>query len=505
MSAAARVLRLVSDAGPQTCAMGMNGQQLRSGRPATLPATTAGSRPDGRRLTSLDGLRGLAALIVVVHHCALAAPLLAAQYLTPDPHAPHAWLTFSPAHLLWAGGEAVLVFFVLSGLVLSRPFLARVRPGTWLSYYPKRVVRLYVPVVAAVVLTGLVLTLVPRTGGADWGWWMAGHVVPADPRVLAHDAFLLDGNGWSNSALWSLRYEVLFSLFLPLFVVLARGLDVPLWASLPVAGWAVYWTTAHGHQALSYMSIFAVGVLLAHHMDELHALGARISAGPASALRWSGLLVVSLVMIGAQWWPHLFLDATHLWLAPAGRAVVTLGAAVLVFCFLCSPGARSFGNSRPLQWLGKVSFSLYLVHEPLVVSVATKLPPSLRSLPVGVGLGLVVSLIVAAVFHHLVERPSQRLANLVGTGLGRLRSAPTADVGGAGPASPDRGTRTTAFPAVVPVPRPARPARLAPPTPSIPSSGGPDHRAPAAWTSGPEDSGWESDAGVAEHVHLSRV
>jgi peptidoglycan/LPS O-acetylase OafA/YrhL len=430
--------------------MAWNGREPRGGRRVAVPAPTTGDRRHGPRLTSLDGLRGLAALIVVVHHCALAAPVLAAQYQVLDPHAPHSWLTFSPVHLVWAGGEAVLVFFVLSGLVLSRPFLTRVRPGSWLAYYPKRLVRLYVPVVAAVLLAGVVITLVPRTGGADWGWWMTSHVLGADPGVLAHDALLLDGTSWSNSALWSLKYEVLFSLLLPVFVVVARGLDVPLWTTLPVAGWAVYWTTAHGHQALAYLSVFAVGVLLAHHLDELQALGERITAGRAAGLRWPAVLAVALVLLGAQWWPRLLLDGTQPWLVPAGRSAVAIGAAVLIFCFLCSPGVRAFGNSPPLQWLGAVSFSLYLVHEPLVVAVATKLPPSLRSLPVGVGVGLAVSLAVALLFHHLVERPAQRLATGIGESVRQWQRGPAAHVRGAGSLAPAAaGSDTVVLPAVV--------------------------------------------------------
>ena len=90
---------------------------------APLPAR----RPDGSaspsRITSLDGLRGAAALVVVIYHVFLVQPSLAAPHL--DPNAPLGaveWLaTFTPLHLMWAGPEAVFVFFVLSGLVLALP------------------------------------------------------------------------------------------------------------------------------------------------------------------------------------------------------------------------------------------------------------------------------------------------------------------------------------------------------------------------------------------------
>jgi len=81
------------------------------------------NRPQGR-IDSLDGLRGLAALVVVVHHVMHANGSL--DFATGlDGRAQGSWvvrtLTFTPLHIVWAGTEAVLVFFVLSGLVLAMP------------------------------------------------------------------------------------------------------------------------------------------------------------------------------------------------------------------------------------------------------------------------------------------------------------------------------------------------------------------------------------------------
>lgn len=81
------------------------------------------------RLTSLDGLRGLAALVVLAHHALLTMSGFSSVYWAePFP----SWVTpfaYTPLHALWAGQEAVLVFFVLSGAVLMVPGCPRSPTG----------------------------------------------------------------------------------------------------------------------------------------------------------------------------------------------------------------------------------------------------------------------------------------------------------------------------------------------------------------------------------------
>src|SRR6185312_1226739 len=110
---------------------------------------TTGRELEPGRVRSLDGLRGLAALIVVEHHALLATvPWLAGPY-GPGPLPTRGsldWLlVYTPLHIFWAGQEFVVVFFVLSGFVLSLP-IARGGRLRIASYYPARLIRLYLPV-----------------------------------------------------------------------------------------------------------------------------------------------------------------------------------------------------------------------------------------------------------------------------------------------------------------------------------------------------------------------
>jgi peptidoglycan/LPS O-acetylase OafA/YrhL len=99
------------------------------------------------RVTQLDGLRGIAALVVVACHVLSTLPGIGSVFSDRSVGLSGAamWAIFSPLHVLWNGTPAVHLFFVLSGFVLVLPFS---RPGvtrSWASYYAKRLLRLYLP------------------------------------------------------------------------------------------------------------------------------------------------------------------------------------------------------------------------------------------------------------------------------------------------------------------------------------------------------------------------
>jgi peptidoglycan/LPS O-acetylase OafA/YrhL len=127
-----------------------------------------------QRIRGLDGLRGIAALVVLVHHTLLLTQLFVRPYVDPSPGTfgdVYWWLTYTPLHLLWDGSTAVFVFFVLSGFVLALPY--RTRQFHWLSYYPARLIRLYLPVWVAVGLAIVWTVAIPHL--SEGSTWLAGH------------------------------------------------------------------------------------------------------------------------------------------------------------------------------------------------------------------------------------------------------------------------------------------------------------------------------------------
>lgn len=90
-----------------------------------------------------------------------------------------------------------------------------------------------------------------------------------------------------------------------------------------------------------------------------------------------------------------------------------VGASIVVLLAIHWPVARGFLESRPSHWLGKRSFSLYLVHEPILIAIVFALgghPDRTLTLVTAI----LAALVVADLFHRAVEAPSLRLSRLVG-------------------------------------------------------------------------------------------
>lgn len=354
------------------------------------------------RIAALDGLRGLAAVAVLTHHVLLASsPAFTNAHFAvgrPPVGALEWSLIYTPLHLLWAGSAWVIVFFVLSGLVLSRPY-AGGRPFSARRYYPHRLLRLYLPVWGAIALA-VVLHRANPAGPVDGAsLWLNSHLAGLSRSVLGPDLLLTGaaGDGGFFSVLWSLHWEVVFSLLLPAFLLaagLARryplavaALAFALLGAAPASGWA------------QVMPCFALGVILAQR--------------PAPALAPVLLAGTAALGLTAQWWLQLPLAETAWAFAHLYPVLVAAGACAAVLLALRPGPARSALERAPAQWAGARSFSLYLVHEPLVVALAFAVggTPPVALFAV---MAIPAALIAADLFHRAWERPMHRLSRRAG-------------------------------------------------------------------------------------------
>ncbi|QKS88052.1 acyltransferase family protein [Curtobacterium flaccumfaciens] len=364
-------------------------------------------RPAGR-IGSLDGLRGVAAAVVLIHHGLLVVPTLSDGNNGQPIPANRAWLVDTPLHVFWAGGEAVFVFFVLSGFVLTLPALRRAQD--WIAYYPSRLLRLYIPVIASVGLALALFLLVPRTPEAGASGWLLRHVEPLTAGGLLGDLTLVAPTRL-NSPLWSLTWEVAFSLLLPLFVLIAKATHRVWWLTAIAALLLSALGRQYREDWLMYLPMFLLGSALAAGWERIP----EIRRGPGWVL--AGLAVLGITF---EWWLPRSLVGIHV-----PMVVVASAGLIVLLCGKWLPAERVMLGPVP-RALGRLSFSLYLVHEPITVSVAYLLPTSVPWLTMLVAIP--VAVVVAGLFARLVELPAHRLAKRVARTItarrGRVGSPP---------------------------------------------------------------------------------
>ena len=346
----------------------------------------------GRRY-ELDSLRGLAALSVVFYH-ALAlnsAELTAAIQLQPVNGVVPQILAYTPLHLFWMGSESVWLFFVLSGFVLARSAMRG--SFTWSSYYPSRILRLYLPVFAAIVLA--------------WMTYLYPHVLTPDmdqllpvgypPTNLLQDLTLVGGTSTSLGVLWSLQWEVIFSLALPLYLFVGRRwpiVSLVVGTVLCLLGWR------YNVPAPSFLPMFLIGVVVAVYWERISGF---VGRAQNRRLRWNIIASVALV-VGCTGMLAYYLLAPHLgeWGRVATVPVTLASIALIIVLVQTWAPLTAVLSLKPLTFLGRVSYSLYLVHLPLVVLFIFMFKPG----PVSAVAGIVTALGVAVVFFYVVERPA---------------------------------------------------------------------------------------------------
>lgn len=366
-----------------------------------------------QRIHSLDGLRGVACLAVLLLHVAMMLELWG-----PD-----------GAYPLIPGTPAVVIFFVLSGVVLSIMPLARLRArGTydWLGYYPRRVVRLGVPLVAAVALgiaAGYVAWRMGSTGRSATAVEFAG-----TPQQVVHDVLMqfdvlffvsddtqnLFGDPLVrvNSPVWSMSWELWFSLTLPLVVAcLARirrdGIAaVGILAGIFVSHWC-------GYFPLRLCLTFWLGVLLAKHLSELSAQRPPVFHEIVALAVLLGAVELAQAAQAGLFGP---LDALAL---AALQTLLNAACAGLVALAMTDGIVRRALSTRPARFLGTVSFSLYLTHALVIGGLEVVLPAiGIKDGWVQACVAVLACLACAAAFWRLVERPAIELSRRVGNALG---------------------------------------------------------------------------------------
>lgn len=326
---------------------------------------------EGKHLGYLDGVRGVAALAVVFHHFATAfMPALVFGGAAVS----HSWLEkyvyASPLNLFIGGNFAVCLFFILSGFVLTRKFFQTGNVEIIRSSATRRYVRLMPPILGSVLLAYLLLKLglmrhqeiVAATGSTMWlaHQWS---IVPQLEAALREGLWgaMLNGEMSYNSNLWTMQIEFLGSFLVFTFAALFGTLR-HRWA-LYLVMIAVFWDT--------YYLGFLIGMML----SDASARGWIHASSPRNLLPWAslsmGIFLAAYPMGSVAGTPY---EALHLGSLSNPQNFGfwhTLGAALVMTSIMLLPSLQRMFARPSAMFLGRVSFSLYLIHLLVLVTVSS--------------------------------------------------------------------------------------------------------------------------------------
>ncbi|UPG96225.1 acyltransferase family protein [Luteibacter aegosomatissinici] len=311
------------------------------------------------RSPGIDLLRGFSILLVVVHHLGLRIPLHktdAAQVLP----------VFLLKGLIYNGYEAVFLFFVVSGFLITRHVLERdgaLAAVAWRSFYARRVARI-VPCLLALVA---VLLCCHALGVPNYVFDKPGQTpLGATLSALTFTLNVYEGNnGWLPGGwdvLWSLSVEEVFYLAFP-WVCLTLGRTrwlvpalVLLVLSVPFTRAAIADNEIWSEKAyLPGMGAIAAGVLAALVRFRSGVPGVLARRLMAVA----GVASLALIMFSGGWLWH----AIH-----EGYLLMLIGAGMLLV--LASPeGGQAMRGTGWLRAMGRASYEVYLTHMFVVFSL----------------------------------------------------------------------------------------------------------------------------------------
>ncbi|MCH6230735.1 acyltransferase [Microbacterium sp. CFH 31415] len=363
----------------------------------TAQALPAPAEPTGGIRPEIQALRAVAVILVLLFHL---------------------WETRVPS-----GYIGVDVFFVISGFLITAQLLREIeRTGSirLLDFWARRIRRL-LPAAFVVILVTMValMVVVPRT---EWG-----------PSLIESAASALYVENWASLArhlgflpwvdyplpvehFWTLSVEEQFYLLWPLLLLLgvavaagrrmsARARVQIIVALIIVAmllsfAYSLWLSAQHPlHAARSTPSVvweFAAGGLLAlaPRLSQL-SLSERAKTAVHCVASWSGLILI----VGSALTPELFLH-------PAPGAVLPVLGAVLVIWGESNRSWLSptrYGSLAPVQFVGDVSYGIYLWHQPIYVLVLLSTGENVRS--VGALAVVAASILLGWLSKRFIEDP----------------------------------------------------------------------------------------------------
>jgi peptidoglycan/LPS O-acetylase OafA/YrhL len=334
------------------------------------------SSSTGSHFEMLDGLRGVAILLVVASH---------ALYVNPSRSV---LLKFFNWAVIQSGWMGVPIFFVLSGFLISYPFFQKREdsPQFWYprGYVRRRIAKIIPPFYLSIVFFLAFFALTawnPAYLDSAWKWATGvGNFIRPDPVF--------------NGSYWSLIVEAHFYIVLPLLFWLTRGVSAQKTGGIlfvifvfgPLLARHAVWpanlsvlpdftteifrqTTAKLGRFPGQMDYFGWGILFAAMFVALRRQAALEQLRPLAVLGYAGAVLMGITLTYSGMWQDQFGTRKYIpqWSEEMSHLLPAAAAMLLLFFVFDaqSLGARFFRMSW-LRFVGVVSFEWFLFHGPIV-------------------------------------------------------------------------------------------------------------------------------------------
>ncbi len=368
-------------------------------------------RTQPNHVQSLGALRGAAAVTVVIYHALLIFPFTSAgdAHVLP-PNVDDPWLLVGHMLLAWfSGSGAVTVFFVLSGtvLALSLSHTSRLDAVSLAGYCIKRAFRLY-PLLAFATALAAVLQIYyfahdPIPAGSEW----MNRYYKSEASFVEIVKNALGTSNSLNSPAWTIRIELLASALFPFLFMTSRSRRVatPTFVCL-----LALMFMPNPIPQLLHLNVFLICFFVGACVPQ----AARAAAAWLATVRPGTVAIAFGVGVTAVMASKPLVSPTF-HVHPTTVLLQTAGAFIIILILL-TMASRMKRIPSILNFLGDISYGIYIMHFPILFALAHAIAPveaeigPWQTLAYNFGLALstlALTVPVATLTYHAIERPAQ--------------------------------------------------------------------------------------------------
>lgn len=354
----------------------------------------------------LDGIRGIACLIVMLgHNVAVIVPAL---FFGRGYETDRSWeyaFQASPLRLLYYGPAMVPIFFVISGILLSHS----VEKSRYIDIVIRRYIRFFPMVAIAVLITGTIMKLgavysVPLIEFSKSEWYAGAYntFTPSFKGMIfdaAVKTFIKD-SAYVNP-LWYLGTEFIGTMVIAL---VGRLLLKAKQQFIKICVWSVLIAVCVFLESYTWKAAYIVAMILGFAFAGKR-WGDKLP-------RWSRKIIICICLLalsGTSWLEKLHISFSGVW-------VQILSAYVLLVMLANETKIKSFLSIRQFKWLGKHSFAIYAIHWPFVISIASGISLVLAKkadYAMAAGIGITVGCITTIVLAPFVDVLYKRIYHFI--------------------------------------------------------------------------------------------